>query len=253
MRSAATVTSISAPSIVFPKKTSSAGAHWATEASARTASEPGFGQTEITAYELATYVDVSTSLVEDAAVDLGAVITQDLAEKFAATEGQAFVTGDGNNKPEGILTHADVGSVANGHASNLQVDGLLSLFHSLPAQYRNRGAWMMNAATIGAVRKLKDTNGDYLWRESISEANPATILGRPVVEAVDMPDIAAGETPIIFGDFASAYRIVQRVGLQVLRDPYSVAAQGLVRFHARSRVGGRVVLGEAVKKLSMEV
>lgn len=253
VRQAARVSAISSGSLVLPKRTGTTTAYWVGETEPRTETQPAYGQVEIAAHELAAYIDVSNSLLEDAAIDIAAELARDGAEEFGRAEGAAFVGGSGIKQPEGLLTNADVATYANGHATELQVDGLLGIFHSLPMMYRNRGVWMMNAATIGEVRKLKDTNGDYLWREGLAEGNPPTILGRPVVEAVDMPDIEAAATPILFGAVDEAFRIVDRVGLQVLRDPYSVATSGIVRFHMRRRVGGRVVKAEAIKKLSMEV
>jgi HK97 family phage major capsid protein len=112
---------------------------------------------------------------------------------------------------------------------------------------------MLNSTTIGAIRKLKASDGTFLWKDSLSEANPSTILGRPVVDAVDMDSIASGTFPILFGDIASAYRIYDRIQLAILRDPYTMAKKSLVRFHARRRVGGDVVKAEAVRKLKMAV
>ena len=120
-----------------------------------------------------------------------------------------------------------------------------------PPAYRGNGAWMMNSTTVGAVRKLVTSTGAPLWVDSLAAANPPTILGRPVIEAIDMPDIAANAFPVVFGDFNSAYRIYDRVSLTLLRDPFTQATNGLVRFHARRRVGGDVVLAEAIRKLKI--
>ena len=109
----------------------------------------------------------------------------------------------------------------------------------------------MNGTTVASVRKLTNSAGEYLWKDSIAEGNPATLLGRPVYEAIDMPDVAAGAFPILFGDIAQAYRIYDRVSLSVLRDPYTMATKSLVRFHARRRVGGDVVKAEAIRKLKI--
>lgn len=152
------------------------------------------------------------------------------------------------------MTHPDVAFTNNGHATNLLADGLIDLFHAVPAFYRSTSAWMLNGAGIGTVRKLKNpTSGDYLWREPLSEGNPGTILGRPVIEAVDMPGIESGSFPILFGDVRSAYRIYDRIALAVLRDPFTQAKKSLVRFHARRRVGGDVVKAEAIRKLKMAI
>jgi HK97 family phage major capsid protein len=151
------------------------------------------------------------------------------------------------------MSHPSVQYVPGGDASNLTADGLIDLFHSLPPAYRNVGAWMMNSKTVGAVRKLKSSTGNYLWVDSLVAGNPPTILSRPVIEAVDMPDIGANAFPIVFGDFNSGYRIYDRIGLTILRDPFTQATNGLVRFHARRRVGGDVVKAEALRKLKISV
>ncbi len=143
------------------------------------------------------------------------------------------------------MTDAGVADSLNGHATNLQADALITLMYALPAVYRNRGAWMMNGTTLATVRKLKDGQGNFLWQPSYPAGQPETILGRPVIEAVDMDDVARGAFPIAFGDFARAYRIYDRLALSVMRDPYTQATNGLARFHARRRVGGGVVSPEA--------
>ena len=110
---------------------------------------------------------------------------------------------------------------------------------------------MMNRKTMAVVRKLKDADGQYLWQAGLAAGQPAMLLGRPVYEAVDMPDPNAGNTPIIFGDFATGYAVADRVGFEIIRDELTGAANGMVKFVARRRVGGRVVMGEALAKLSL--
>jgi HK97 family phage major capsid protein len=110
----------------------------------------------------------------------------------------------------------------------------------------------MNRTTIGAIRKLKDSDGRFLWQEPLSAGNPATILGRPVVEFVDMPDVADNAIAAVFGDFRSGFRIFDRVAPSVLRDPFSIATTGQVRFHGRRRVGGAVSKAEAFKFLKVK-
>ncbi len=251
VRQAARVGAASSSSVILPKRTGTITASWVGETETRPETEPTYGQVEIPIHEAACYVDVSNKMLEDAVLDIAAELAMDFAEEFGRLEGVAFVNGDGLKKPRGFMVHGDVGSVNNGHASALQSDGIIDLVHSLPAAYRQRGSFMMNSTTIGSVRKLKDSNGQYLWAEPLSEGNPPTLLGRPVIDAPDMPDIAANAFPIAFGDFGSGYRIYDRVMLSVLRDPYSQATSGLTRFHARRRVGGDVVKGEALKKLKI--
>ena len=199
---------------------------------------------------------MSNQLLEDAAFDIAGELSFDFGEEFARAEGAAFITGNGVKKPEGILFDPAVPVVQNNTPASpakgvplLSADSLIGLMYALPQYYRNRGTWMMSGTTIGAVRLLKDSVGRFLWQEGIEAGTPPLLLGRPVVEAVDMPDVAVGATPILFGDIGSAYRIYDRVGLSVLRDPFTMATFGLTRFHARRRVGAAVVLAEAIRKL----
>lgn len=251
IRDAARVGTMSAGAIILPKRTARIAARWVSEIEERPKSEPAYGQVEIPANEMAVYVDVSNQLLEDAAVDIAAELSYDFSEEFGRLEGEAFVVGDGVKKPVGILADPAVPVVLNGHATQLQPDALVAIMYALPAFYRNRGSWLMNGPTIGKVRLLKDGQGRFLWQDSLTEGQPPTLLGRPVVEAVDMPDVAANATPIAFGDIGSGYRIYDRVGLSVLRDPYSIAVYGQTRFHARRRVGAGVVRPEAIRKLKI--
>ncbi len=141
--------------------------------------------------------------------------------------------------------------MANGHATNLIPDALINVMYSLPAAYRNTGSWLMNGTTLGVVMKLKDGQNNFLWQPSYQAGQPSTLLGRPVIEDPTMPDPVGNAFPIFYGDFSKAYRIYDRVGMSILRDPYTQATKGMVRFHARRRVGGGPVLTEALRKLKM--
>lgn len=251
IRAAASVRPTSAGSVVQPKRTGRLTAKWVGETETRPGTEPTYGQIETPVHEMACWVDVSNTLLEDSAVNLEAELSSDFAEEFGRLEGEAFVHGDGIKKPVGLMTDATVPVALNGNATTLQPDALIALMYSLKAMYRNRGAWLMNGTTIAAVRKLKDGQGNYLWQPSYVAGQPETLLGRPVVEAVDMDDVGAGGFPIAYGDIASAYRIYDRVGLSVLRDPFTQATNGITRFHARRRVGGAVIRPDAVRKLKM--
>jgi HK97 family phage major capsid protein len=251
VRAAANVGQTGAPSVILGKRTGITNAKWEGEIEDSEESEPAFGQLEIPIFGMKTYTDISVQLLEDSVQNVEAELNLALSEDFGKKEGVAFINGTGNKQPRGIMVHPDVAYTANGHATILSADALIDLFHALPPAYRNAGAWMLNSTSIATIRKLKNTVGDYLWRDALSDSNPATILGRPVIEAVDMADVAAGTFPIAFGDFNSGYRIYDRVSLAVLRDPYTMAKNSLVRFHARRRVGGDVVRPEAIRKLKM--
>lgn len=252
VRSAARVGNTANGSVIIPKRTGTPSGYWVGETEERSATESTYGQAEIPIHEAACYVDVSVRLLEDAAINVAAEVAYDLAEEFGRMEGAVFLGGDGSKKPLGILKAPGVIHTPTGNASTLgsaPADLLITHLYSLPAFYRNRGAWMMNGTTLAAIRKFKDTTGQYLWQPAYAQGQPETILGRPVIEAVDMPDIGNGSEPIIFGDFATAYRIYDRLALSIMRDPFTRATAGLVRFHARRRVGGDVVRAEAIRKI----
>lgn len=251
VRQAARVGSMNAGEILIPKRTGRPTAYWVGETEDRTETQSAYGQSRITAHEMAAYVDVSQQTLEDAAVNVEQEVASDLAEEFGRLEGEAFLIGNGVKKPTGLLAAEGITEVNSGSATTITADALISIFYALPAFYRNQASWMLNGTTLAAVRKLKDGQGQYLWAPGLAAGQPETLLGRPVVEAVDMPDIEAGTTPIVVGDFMRAYRIYDRVGMSVLRDPYTVATKGLVRFHARRRVGADVVKAEAVRKLKI--
>lgn len=251
IRQAVRVGSTSAGSVILPKRTGRPTAHWVGEDEEREETTITYGQLEIPVHETAAYIDVSQRLLEDAAVNVEAEVATDLSEEFGSIESIAFVNGNGVKKPLGVMQAPGVPEYINGHATNVSADSLIKLMYTLPAQYRNSGSWLMNGTTLGVIRTLKDGDGRFLWQPSYQLGEPSTLLGRPVIEAVDMPDIGNGAFPIAFGDFNRAYRIYDRVQMSILRDPYTVATKGLVRFHARRRVGGGPVLTEALRKLKM--
>lgn len=191
-----------------------------------------------------------TNREADWTLNVESEIATELSQEFAGKESAAFSDGNGVKKPLGIQ-QASIADLVNGHATNLSADALIGLLYSLPAQYRNNGSWLMNDTTLGIARTLKDGQGNYLWQPSFQQGQPSTLLGRPVIEDPTMPNIASGAFPIIYGDFNKAYRIYDRVGMSILRDPYTQATKGMVRFHARRRVGGAPVLTEALRKLKM--
>jgi HK97 family phage major capsid protein len=191
---------------------------------------------------------VTNQLLEDSAFDLGAELSRDFAEEFARLENVAFVSGNGTTEPEGFRTSSSF--VTTGGA--ITADSLIDLYHSVPSVYASRGTWLMPRSVMATARKLKTTGtGVYLWTESLQPGNPATILGRPVVEAPDLTSTGSpSPAPVAFGDWSRAYRIFDRVGLEVLRDPYTAARRSIVVFHARRRVGGALVDGQAIRGLS---
>jgi HK97 family phage major capsid protein len=251
VRAAASVGVTSSPSVILPARTAITNALWEGEIDTATESEPTFGQLEIPVFGMKTFTDISIQLLEDSVQNVETELSLALSEDFGRKEGTAFVNGTGVKQPRGIMVCPDIGFMPNGSTSVLGSDSLIDLLYSLPPVYRSRGVFMMNSTTIAAVRKLKDSTGRYLWQEPLADGAPPTLLGRPVIEAIDMPDIANGSFPILFGDFQSGYRIYDRVSLALLRDPFTQATNSLVRFHARRRVGGDVIRPGAFKKLKM--
>ena len=251
IRGIARVRSTGQRSIQVPKRTSQFSAEWVAESGTRSETTGyNVGLEEIPAHEHYALVDISEQDLEDSVFDLEAEMQSEFATQFAKAEGTAFVSGNSVGKPEGILTNSNVGEAVSGSASALTADGLITLVHSIKSDYIRNGTFVFNRSTLSAIRKLKDTAGQYIFQQGmmLSGGMSSTILGHPYVEATDMPDVAANANPIAFGDFNRGYMIVDRVALAVLRDPFTQATTGNVRYIARRRVGGQVVQAEAIVK-----
>jgi HK97 family phage major capsid protein len=255
IRQYARVVTVGSSSVKYPRRTGSTAATWVDDTADRTESEPSYEQVTLTPYEAATYTDISNQLLEDNAYDLAGELASDLAESFGIAEGSAFVTGNGNGKPNGIMNASGIQTLITGNASGfptatMPADVLISMFHKLPAVHAQNGVWIMNRNTLGAIRQFKDVMGRYIVLDSLNNGAPVTLLGRPIVEAIDMADIGANAYPILFGNL-QGYRIVDRVSFEMLRDPYSVATKGQTRFHARKRVGADVTHPDRFVKLKV--
>jgi len=259
IRQYAKVITIGAPEIKYPRRTGSTAATWTGETADRTGSEMAFEQIGLTPYELATFTDVSNQLLEDNIYNLEGELLSDFAESFGITEGLAFVKGSGTAQPFGLMTATGIAQIVTGNATGFNsaggaspADVIIGMFHKLPGVHAQNGAWLMNRNTLGLIRTWKDGMGRYLVADPISEGAATTLLGRPIVEMIDMDDVGANKYPIVFGDL-QGYRIVDRVGLSVLRDPFSLATKGQVRFHARKRVGADVTHPDRFVKLKVSV
>lgn len=224
---------------------------YVSETGTRTEDEPSFELIDVKPFEMAVIVPISKQLLEDSAVNLAAYIGNHMARQFAAKENTWFVTGNGTSAAEGVLTSTEVGEVETATAGTIKADDLIDLFYSVKSFYSNRGAWLMRRDTIKSIRKLTDSQGNYLWVSGLAGA-PGTILGAPVYEAPDMPAVAEEATPIIFGDFASGYLIADRVQYEAAIDVTTGWSTGITKLMARRRVGGRVILGEALTKLTIK-
>jgi len=234
---------------------------WAAETAARpeTAS-PVFAELVPPMGELYANPSASQAMLDDAAFDVEEWLAGEIAAEFAKAEGAAFVTGNGVNRPKGFLTGATstakdgvrtlgtLQHLPSGAAGDFGAgpdDRLVDLVQSLRAPYRQGASWVMNASTLARIRKFKANDGMPLWQPSLAGGQPASLLGYPVIEAEDMPDIAANTLAIAFGNFQAGYLITERAETAILRDPYS--NKPFVSFYATKRIGGCVADSEAIK------
>jgi HK97 family phage major capsid protein len=251
IRSIARVRSTGARSIQIPKRDGQFAAQWVSESGTRSETT-GYtvGLEELPAHEMYALVDISEQDLEDTVFDLEAEMQSEFAEQFAKAEGTAFVSGNAVGKPQGFMD-ATITEVNSGSAAAVTGDGLISLVHNIKSDYTRNGTFVFNRATLASIRKLKDTAGQYVFQPGMMLGGNMvnTILGHPYVEATDMPSEGSNTYPVAFGDFRRAYMIVDRVNLAVLRDPFTQATTGNVRYIARKRVGGQVIQSEAINKL----
>lgn len=261
MRQIATVRQTSAT--VFRKPVSlGASSAWAAETGARAeTTAPTLDLLEFPAAELYAMPAATQTLLDDAYADIDEWLAEEVETSFSAQESAAFVTGNGTNKPRGFLDYAkaadashawdDLGFILSGadgaFAASNPADRLIDLVQALPSRFRGNARFVMNRRTVSAVRKLKDGDGAYLWQPGSAGDGASSLMGYPVTELEDMPDIASGSFSVAFGDFRKGYLIVDRQGSRVLRDPYS--AKPYVLFYTTKRVGGGVQNFDAIKLL----
>lgn len=237
---------------------------WVGEAAARSeTASPTLAEVAIVPGEIYANAAATQRALDDMQFDAEAWLLEEVTEEFAAQEGAAFVNGSGINQPKGFLTYTTADTADSARAfGTLQhvptgVDGnwaaidpsdiLIDLVHTLNPRYRQGASFVMNAATLADIRKFKDADGNFIWRPGLVEGQADTLLGYPVVEAEDMPDIATDSLSVAFGNFDRGYTIAERTGTRVLRDPYS--NKPYVNFYATRRVGGAVVNSDAIKLL----
>ena len=237
----------------IPVVASKGTASWIDEEGTIPESDDSFGQVSIGAYKLGTMIKVSEELLNDSVFELEPYISREFARRIGNKEEDAFFTGDGSGKPTGILTAtggAQIGVTA-ASATAISIDEILDLFYSLKSPYRNKSVFVMNDATIKAIRKLKDGQGQYIWQPSLQAGTPDTILNRPVYTSSYVPTIAASAKSIIFGDFGY-YWVADRQGRVFKRLNELYAATGQVGFVATQRVDGKLILPEAIKVLQQK-
>lgn len=250
VRQVATVRAISTQSLQQPKRTGLTTATWRGEVTAFTETNPTVGLEEIPTHELGAFVDVSMQLLEDGAFDIAGYIRDELAESFGVAEGTAFVTGSGVGRPEGFIT--SITSQETATNDTFVADDVIDLYYTPKTQYAQNGVWMCNRAIMKTIRKMKGSDNNYLLQPGLRDEVTWTILGRPVYETPDMASSVTDAAKVLaFGDFRRGYLIVDRIGFTLMRDDFTQAGNGLVRFYARHRVGGQVVLSEAIKVLEV--
>jgi HK97 family phage major capsid protein len=262
IRNIAGVREISGNVYKKPFMTAGPAVGWVGETDARPQTNtPTLDALSFPAMELYAMPAATQTLLEDAAVNIDEWLAGEVEQVFAVQEGAAFVSGDGNNKPKGFLSYTnidnaswvwgDIGYIATGAAGAFPAsdpsDVLVDLIYALKAGYRQNGSFVMNRKTQAAVRKFKDSAGGYLWQPPAVANGRATLMTFPVIEAEDMPDIAANSYSVAFGDFRRGYLIVDRQGVRVLRDPFT--AKPYVLFYTTKRVGGGVQDFDAIKLL----
>lgn len=266
IRAIASVRTIGAGTYKKPFMKTGPATGWAAETAARPQTDsPVLAELAFPAMELYAMPAATQALLDDSQVNLEEWLAGEVDIAFAEQESAAFVSGDGIAKPKGFLAYTKVaesawawdkvGYVATGTAGNFDPnnpsDALLDLVYALKGGYRQNAVFVMNRRTQSAVRKLKDENGTYLWAPPAGGGQPASLMGFPIVESEDMPDIADGTFPIAFGDFRRFYLVVDRAGVRVLRDPYS--AKPYVLFYTTKRVGGGIQDFDAAKLLKFGV
>ncbi len=240
---------------------------WVSEVAGRPGTEtPDFAEIAPPTGELYANPAASQAMLDDAGFDLESWLAGEIASEFARAEGAAFISGNGINRPRGFLsapqseaadgtrTFGSLQYIGSGAASDLGSEPeslLIDLVHTLKGGYRQGASWVMNSATLAEVRKLRTADGAFLWQPGLVEGQPDRLLGYPVTEAEDMPDVAAGSTPIAFGNFRAGYLIAERSATQILRDPFT--NKPFVHFYATKRVGGQVLDSNAIKLLKIEV
>ncbi|MCC5451684.1 phage major capsid protein [Rheinheimera sp. UJ51] len=239
------------------------GAGWVGETDARpNTGTPKLASVDIKLGELYANPQATQQMIDDAAFNVDQFITEEVGEKFSDQLGEALISGDGTNKPKGILTYASTAEkdnvrefgtlqfVETAAAALITFDDVKALRSSLNAKYRTGAAFVMNDTTALILSLIKDGNDRYMWQEAVSAGEPATLFGYPVEIDENMPDIAAGSVPVMFGNLLRGYHIPRRFDIRMLRDPYT--SKPYVNFYTTQRIGGGVVNSECIKLLKIK-
>lgn len=262
IRAIASVRQVSGTTYKKPFSIAGPGSGWIGETAARPeTTSPTLAELTFPTMELYAMPSATQSLLDDSAVNIDEWLAEEIRIAFAEQEGTAFVIGDGSNQPKGFLDYTkvvnvswswgEIGYIATGadgdFDANDPADNLIDLVYSVKSGYRGNGHWVMNRGTQAEIRKIKDADGNYLWHPGEHAGAQPTLMNYKIAESEDMPDIGSDSFSIAFGDFKRGYLIVDRVGLRVLRDPYS--AKPYVLFYTTKRVGGGVQDFDAIKLL----
>lgn len=259
MRAVANIETISSDAIEYPRDDDQASCGWVGEQEDRPATAtPQAGMQRIPVHELYAMPKVTQKLLEDSAWNVEAWLGNKIGDKFGRTEATAFVSGSGVKRPRGFTTYASgtfaaggsgkIEQVSAGTAATVSWDDFINLLTSLKEFYLSGAIWMMQRATVGKAMLLKNGEGEYIWQVNQQAGKPSIMLGYEVRQAADMDAVGASKLPVAFGNFKMGYTIVDRLGISVLRDPYT--AKPFVQFYTRKRVGGDVTNFEAIKMLA---
>lgn len=255
IRQYANVQTVTGSEIVFPTLLTGVNAFWTAEGADMTVSEPTFGQVKIANHEVSSFYVATNHVLEDNQYDLEGEMNTEIAKGFAKVEGLALVKGTGVGQPRGLMTAPGIAEVKTGVAASFPtsnpLDVLIAMQHSIPSFHAASAVWAMNRNTLSVIRRFKDAQGQYLVTDA-KDGGVMRLLGNPIVEMPDMDNIGAGAAPIVFGDM-SGFRIFDRIGLSVQRDPFTLATKGQVRFIARKRVGADVTHTDRFVKLRVAV
>jgi HK97 family phage major capsid protein len=261
MRRLATVRTIGTDTYKKLVNQGGASAGWVGEKGARAETNtPTLVEIAINAKEVYAMPAATQTLLDDSRVDIAGWLADEVSIEFSEQESDAFINGNGVEKPKGIAAYpmaanasyvwGKVGYITSGNASLINdLDKLIDLQHALKPVYRNGAAWLMNDSTLATIRKMKDGDGNYIWVPGLKDGAPDTLLGKPVEIDDNVDDIAANKYPIFFANFKRAYLIIDRQGVRVLRDPYTT--KPYVLFYTTKRVGGGIVMYEAIKALKV--
>ena len=244
MRQIASVEKISTRSLDIIYEDGNFAAGWVAETAGRDVTDtPKLKKKSIHAHEIYAQPKATQSLIDDTEINIENWLAERVADSFIKLENEAFVSGDGANKPNGFLLNAKIEKIETGNAVNVEM--LLKLINSLDEGYLSNASFIMNRKTLSSIQGLKDEGGRFIWNQSLANPLQQTIFGIPVVISSHMPDVEADKLAIALGDFKSAYKVVDRTGINLTRDPYT--EKPFVKFYAVKRVGGDIINPSAVK------